>query len=66
MLFDDGHHSTKSIVCTARSVKPFLADAFVYFIEDNAFAADKLRAEFQDCKVSSYGELTVIERFALR
>ncbi len=62
VIIDDGHHSVESIVSTARSATPFLTDAFVYFIEDNASVSDLLREQFPDCRVSSYGELTVIER----
>jgi hypothetical protein len=62
LMIDDGLHSLETIMQSAQSVQPFLSDAFVYFVEDNAEVSERLRAEFPDSRVFSYGLLTVIER----
>jgi hypothetical protein len=62
LMVDDGLHSVETIMQTAHSVKPFLSDAFVYFVEDNAEVSERLQAEFPDSRVFSYNLLTVIER----
>ena len=36
---DDGHHSDEAIMNTLRAVRPYLAENFVYFIEDNETVA---------------------------
>jgi hypothetical protein len=62
LMIDDGLHSLETIMQTAHSVQPFLSDAFVYFVEDNAEVSERLQAEFSDSRVFSYDLLTVIER----
>ncbi len=58
---DDGHHSDEAIMNTLRAVRPYLAENFVYFIEDNETVARKIEAEMPDLKIFSYDKLTVLE-----
>ncbi|MGA9409819.1 MAG: hypothetical protein WBV78_05165, partial [Roseobacter sp.] len=58
---DDGHHSDEAIMNTLRAVRPYLAENFVYFIEDNETVAQKIEAEMPDLKIFSYDKLTVLE-----
>ncbi|SDR12023.1 hypothetical protein [Pseudovibrio sp. Tun.PSC04-5.I4] len=59
---DDGVHFEKTIFKTAEGMKPFLAEEFVYFVEDNGAVVEGLRNIFPDADVFSRGELTVICR----
>jgi hypothetical protein len=60
IVIDDGLHARESILITLEALKPYLANDFVYFIEDN----DKIASELigsTDFKAYEYGELTVLE-----
>lgn len=59
IVIDDGVHYIDAIVNTARAVKPFLKDHFVYFVEDNDRVSEALKYEFPSCEVKQFGELTV-------
>jgi hypothetical protein len=61
ILIDDGFHSNETILNTARDFYEFLAEDFVYFVEDNNQVANSLRTLFPNRFVSSYGQLTVID-----
>ena len=60
ICIDDGFHSSESIIKTINSVKPYLADDFVYFIEDNSHVHREIRSLYPEFKVDNQGELTVI------
>lgn len=62
VMIDDGNHSPEAIFATLRSAQHHLARSFVYFVEDNANVFGAIKAAVPDCRVVSYGELTVIER----
>lgn len=62
VVIDDGLHSLDSILMTWRSVKPFLSDNFVYFVEDYEGLLDACGGEFSECSCYSDGMLTVISR----
>lgn len=62
IVIDDGLHTLPAILATWRSVCPFLADKFVYFIEDCPGLSDKLGEEFHGFDVRSFGPMTVISR----
>ena len=61
IFIDDGFHSIETIMNTFRAALPFLAQPFVYFVEDNDDAAPILAAAYPDKRVTGSGEMTVIE-----
>jgi hypothetical protein len=61
IFIDDGFHSVETIMNTFRAALPFLADRFVYFVEDNDDVAPLLASTYPDKKVTGSGEMTVIE-----
>ncbi len=62
ICIDDGSHQAEAILTTFQTMAPFLADKFSYFIEDNAAISQSIVALYPEFCVSSYGELTVVER----
>ena len=69
ICIDDGLHTEAAILNTLKTMKPFLADRFIYLIEDNADALPLLRNEhadlaFQRAKLPFYssGGLIACER----
>lgn len=60
VCIDDGFHSNESILTTLRSVKPHLADDFIYIIEDNDRVHAEIAAAHPEWTVESHGELTVV------
>ena len=60
VVMDDGFHSNESILKTVESVRPHLADDFVYLIEDNPRVHRALRARYPDWRVDAAGALTVL------
>jgi hypothetical protein len=59
IVIDDGCHTLKSIELTFQMLKPYLANKFVYFIEDNFDAFDSLSKLYPEYKWISRGELTI-------
>jgi hypothetical protein len=62
ICIDDGFHSVESILTTMKSVYPYLADSFVYFIEDNDAVHREIRESYPDLTVEISGEMTVVSR----
>ncbi len=62
ICIDDGFHSVESILSTMNSVMPYLADKFVYFIEDNKYVHKELRSIYPDLVVDCRGQFTVVTR----
>ncbi len=62
IFIDDGFHSIESILKTMQSVKPHLANHFVYFVEDNKEVHANIRDTYPDFFVDSHGELTIVTR----
>lgn len=59
---DDGVHDFGTIINTLKSVWPYLADNFVYFIEDNEFVHRKIRLMLPGLKVEHHGLLTIVSK----
>jgi hypothetical protein len=63
VVVDDAFHSDESIINTFDELQPYLADIFVYFIEDNRFAWKKLKVKYPNYKFDYNGdELTIVTR----
>lgn len=60
IIIDDGFHSEDTILNTLRALKPFFAENFVYFAEDNATVFSKIKKQFPEFTVDSFGQMTVI------
>src|SRR5690606_10299214 len=58
ILIDDALHTSGAILRAFRDFRPRLADAFLYFVEDNAEVHEALAAEVDG--VLSLNELTVV------
>lgn len=64
ICIDDGFHSNETILKSFKSFLPFLAENFVYFIEDNAEVHKELMKEYPELDIEVDGEMTVIYRKA--
>jgi hypothetical protein len=60
IIIDDGLHWNETIINTINSVKPFLADIFIYFIEDNLKIHEILINMFPEYIINCYGQITVM------
>ena len=54
MVIDDGCHQNGAIINTLRCLRPYLAEDFLYFVEDNATVSDDLAGAFPDLDVAPY------------
>lgn len=59
IAIDDGCHSIESIDITFESIRPFLANRFIYFIEDNYDSYDRLANRHREYFWTTRGEITV-------
>lgn len=59
IVVDDGCHTLQSIESTFMMLEPYLADKFVYFIEDNFDAFDRMVKLYPQYCWKSRGELTI-------
>ncbi len=62
ICIDDGFHSIESILSTMRSTLPYLADEFVYFIEDNEDVHREIKRLYPDLLVENKGHFTIVSR----
>lgn len=62
ICIDDGAHLEETILKTMRSVIPYLAKDFIYFIEDNQEVCHKIKEKYPDLKLESCDWLTVVSR----
>nr|WP_319392824.1 hypothetical protein [uncultured Desulfobacter sp.] len=62
ICFDDGLHSTESILNTMKSAMPYLAEESLYFIEDNKDVHKTIRSLYPELLVDSKGELTIVSK----
>jgi hypothetical protein len=62
VMIDDGYHSDETIRNIFEAAEPYLADRFVYFVEDNDAACTSLKALYPTHRIECRGELTVIHR----
>jgi hypothetical protein len=60
IFIDDGFHSNASILTTMKSVLPFLADTFVYFVEDNRRVHTEIRKQYPQYCIENDDRLTII------
>lgn len=60
ICIDDGVHLDEAILSTIKSVKPYLADDFIYFIEDNTTVHETIKKIYPNFKVENFGKITVI------
>ena len=60
VVIDDGFHSDEAILTTLKSILPYLARSFVYFIEDNVTVASAIAVAYPQFSVASFGEITVL------
>ena len=61
IAIDDGFHSDETILKTIESLRPFLAEDFTYFIEDNDTAHVKIAEQYPEFRVTNFGQLTIVE-----
>jgi hypothetical protein len=62
ICIDDGFHSNETIMNTFEDMVPFLANDFVYFIEDNGQVHEPLQRAWPDLVIESAGLLTIVTR----
>ena len=63
VVVDDAFHSDESIINTFDELQPYLAEKFVYFIEDNRSAWKKLQDKYPNYRFDyNDDELTVVTR----
>jgi hypothetical protein len=63
VVVDDAFHSDESIINTFNELQPYLAEKFVYFIEDNRTAWKKLQVKYPNFRFDyNDDELTVVTR----
>lgn len=62
VVIDDGNHDTEAIMKTLESFLPFLAEEFVYIIEDNNLVHHDLKEKYPEFTVENHREITVISR----
>ena len=62
ICIDDGLHTSDSILRTMKSVVPFLADNFVYFIEDNKDIHKIIKSIYPTLMINHEGILTIISK----
>lgn len=60
VFIDDALHDDNSIMTALRWALPYMADGFLYFIEDNRTIAPKIAETFPKLQVESHGSLTVL------
>lgn len=61
VVIDDACHEDETIIKSLQQLEPYLADDFVYIIEDNATVVHKLYYLFPQYSIHSHGELTVVK-----
>jgi hypothetical protein len=63
VVIDDAFHSDEAIINTFNELQPYLAEKFVYFIEDNRSAWKKLQDKYPNYRFDyNDDELTVVTR----
>jgi hypothetical protein len=62
ICIDDGPHSVESILSAMKSVMPYLAHKFVYFIEDNKDVHKELKSIYPALIVDVEGRLTIVSK----
>ncbi len=60
VVIDDGAHTDTLILQTFKSFLPFLAEDFIYFIEDNTNIVNIMRKQYPNYMFSYHNDMTVI------
>jgi len=60
ICIDDGVHLDEAILSTIKSIRPYLVEDFIYFIEDNSTIHETIKRIYPDFKVENFGKITVI------
>jgi hypothetical protein len=60
VVIDDACHEDETIIRSLQQLEPYLADDFVYIIEDNASVVHKLYSIFPQYSIHPHGQLTVV------
>lgn len=60
IAIDDASHTNDSILTTFESIRPFLAENFLYVIEDNKRVHGELARRYPQFRVDSFGALTMV------
>ena len=60
IAIDDASHANDSILTTFESVRPFLAENFLYVIEDNKRVHCELARKYPQFRIDSFGALTMV------
>jgi len=60
ICIDDGVHLDEAILNTIKSINSYLAEDFIYFIEDNSTVHETIKRMYPDFKVENFGKITVI------
>jgi len=60
ICIDDGVHLDEAILSTIKSVRPYLTEDFIYFIEDNSAIHETIKRIYSDFRVENFGKITVI------
>lgn len=63
IVIDDAVHYDEAIIKTFNELQPYLSDTFIYFIEDNTTAWEKLKIKYPQYNFDYYdNELTVVTK----
>ncbi len=62
ICIDDGMHTQETIINTLNTLLPYMAEEFVYFVEDNPDVHSIICSNYPDLHIDNYNELTVITR----
>ena len=60
IAIDDASHASDSILTTFESVRPFLAETFLYVIEDNKQVHRELARKYPLFRINSFDALTMV------
>lgn len=60
VMIDDALHDDASILTAMEAVLPFMAERFLYFVEDSSTADTAIRWRYPDFSVARHGRLTVV------
>jgi len=60
ICIDDGFHADQTILTTLKSFMPYLAEDFVYFIEDNHTVHHKIKKLYPHFKIYHQGLMTIL------
>ncbi len=62
IFIDDGCHTNEAILKTFSNVLPYLAEKFVYLVEDNKEVHSEIKILYPQLLIDNCGQLTIINR----